>query len=111
MSRDIVILSVDRRSDETDEPDLSTVRPLGPLDHVLSSIVKAFPEIDVSDTSWIILTRAGYSLAFNFNGREPVQSLTISIHGDQIALEDLRHFCNSTGWVGFDATTGEYIFP
>jgi hypothetical protein len=111
LSKNIIFLNVVRVNDETEEPDLSAAQPLGALDHVLNLIVKAFPDIDVSDTAWVILTRAGYSLTFNFNGREPVQSLTIGVHGDRLALDDIKHFCSVTGWAGFDTGTGEYIFP
>lgn len=109
MSRDLIILNVADEPSLAFEEMLQSARPLGSQEYVIRKIKEVFPEVDVSDPLWIIQAEVGYSLAFNLSGQDPVESLTINIHGKDDAIEDVKRFCLLTGWRAVDPLAGEFV--
>ena len=109
MSRDIIVFNIADKQGFTASEPLRSMVPLGLQQDVISKIKEAFPEIDISDSKWIILSRRNYSLAFGFFGKDLVESLSISIHGEEDAIADVKHLCSVSGWYAIDPLTGELV--
>ena len=55
------------------------------------------------------LLRDVHPPAFSLHGENQVESMSISIHGAEDAIADVRQLCQVTGWWAIDPTTGEVI--
>jgi hypothetical protein len=88
--------------------DMST-EPLGPQGHVLSVIEAAFPDSDVSDPRWIVVTTDSYSIEISLIQAIEVEALMLHIHGTLVAIEAIERLCAVGGWRAFDSATGEFL--
>ena len=109
MGRDLLILNTSDDLKATLQLDGIATKPLGTRKQVLSIIKAVFPDIDVSDPQWVIVTRPTYSLTFDMSEHEPVDVLLVTVHGEEIAVDDVRRLSKATGWRIFDSTRGEFL--
>lgn len=73
-------------------------------------VFQLFPKINPNgDKSWMILEGDGFSIEFNAELDDPLESLMLHVRGDQGALVAIRKICDYSGWKAIDTTTGSYI--
>jgi hypothetical protein len=109
MGRDLLVLHASDDPQAASQLDSSNIKPLGTRKQILSIIKALFPDTDVSDPKWVIVTRPNYSLRFSMSDQEPVDALLVTVHGEEIAVDDVNRLANATGWRVFDSSRGEFL--
>jgi hypothetical protein len=108
MSWDVILMNV--LPDKTISYDFSDdLSDLGPRSQVLSTLAALFPNIDFTDPMWGFLESDGYSIQFNIGDRDPVEMITLHIHGSDSVIGVIKQICEHTRWRAFDTTTGDFI--
>jgi hypothetical protein len=109
MSWDVLILNVADEVESTIQLNDESVSPLGTRPDVLRNMRQAFPNLDVSDPKWIVITEADYSIQASLVEDDFVQSILLNVHGSARSLDAIEHLCEVAHWRAFDGATGEFI--
>lgn len=109
MSWDVLILNVAAEVESATQLNDQSVKPLGTRLDVLRNIRQAFPNLDVSDPKWIVITEADYSIQASLVEDDVVQSILLNVHGSARSLDAIGHLCDVAHWRAFDSAAGEFI--
>lgn len=109
MSWDVLILNVAAEVESAVQLNDQSVRPLGTRPDVLRNIRQAFPNLDVSDPKWIVITEADYSIQASLVEDDVVQSILLNVHGSARSLDAIEHLCEVAHWRAFDSAAGEFM--
>jgi hypothetical protein len=84
--------------------------PLGSQESIAVIILRTFPDAVQHDESWIVVSRADFTLEFSLGTQDEVRFATIHVHGDcKKALTALAHFVDVTSWRLFDMSTWDFL--
>jgi hypothetical protein len=111
MSWDVLILNVAVEIESAIQLDAQSVRPLGTRSDVLWVMRQAFPNLDVSDSKWMVITEADYSIQASLIEDDVVQSILLNVHGSARSLDAIRRLCEVAHWRAFDSAAGEFVYP
>lgn len=113
MSWDVMVMKYEGRIlCDVEEMDEAEQLPLGTNEEVREAVSKYLPGVEWSSPYWG--NYAGGELEFELiisEDEEPVEALTVSIHGRGDAIQTLLQFSKPNGWSLFDCSTSEFIDP
>jgi hypothetical protein len=109
MSWDVIILNISGETRTVSELTDDSVIPLGSRDEVLSIIHNVFPQVNLSDPTWIILDGNDYSIEINVSQNHQIDTLMLHVRGNPEAINAIESLCKATGWRAFDPSGGDFI--
>lgn len=111
MSWDVLVLNYEgRRVSEIDEEQLKSV-PLGPAAQVRKRIAAHLPGVDWSDPAWGIFHGEDFSIEFNAEKSDPLESIMLHVRGGGDVVPTLLSFATPNGWALLDMSSTEFIDP
>ena len=109
MGWDLTVLNIVNSPETLEQVQDDAVLPLGSREYVASIIQKTFSDVDITDTSWLVVTRQKYSIEFDIGRNNTVTYLTIHVHGDIESVDAISLFARTSGWSFLDASIGNFI--
>lgn len=110
MSWDVYLMKVPENINSMEQlDDEFDPQPLGDRDEILCTMKELYPTADFSDTEWIILDTNDYSMEFAVSGNDPVDSITVFIHGNENCIDVVEKICDRMGWKAVDTGTGDFM--
>ena len=109
MGWDLTVLNIREYPGKLEGLMYDSVIPLGSRDDVVSTIQNAFPEADISDPSWIVVTHLDYSLEFEVGDEEIVDYMSLHVHGNKESVVAISRLAWKSGWAFLDAAIGDFI--
>lgn len=109
MGWDLTVLNIANGPETLEQVQDDAVLPLGSREYVASIIQKTFPDADITDPSWLVVTRQRYSIEFDIGKNNTVEYLTIHIHGDIESVDAISLLARTSGWSFLDASIGNLI--
>lgn len=109
MGWDLIVLNVMGEQKKLAELSDNAVVPLGSTQEVVTTIHRVFPDADIRDPTWIVVTRDSYSLEISIERSEPVESFSIHVHGDISAVNAISELVEASRWSILDAALGDFI--
>ncbi len=109
MGWDVILLNVPSGARTIARLPDGGVIPLGSREEVLAAIGRAFPELDLTDPSWLVLSSDAYAVEFSVGPNQSVDSLMLHVHGDSRAIAIVQRLCEAGKWRAFDTSAGEFI--
>lgn len=82
---------------------------LGSRQQVRNVIRSAFPDADFGNETQVVVHRERYTIKFQFGPEEPVQVLTLQVHGTADAVDAVTLFAEASGWALLDSALGDLI--
>lgn len=92
-----------------DIPDDFSPLPLGPRGPILDAIAAVFPDADLRDPAWIVVTAPSYSIELNLGPSDPVESIALHVRGDDAAIPPIAALIERLGARALDSWTGEFF--
>ena len=109
MGWDLIVLQTASTISTVSQLTDQSVEPLGSKDRVLNIVKTVFPDSDVSDPGWIVISTDSYSIEISLIEAAQVESLMLHIHGSSAAIDAIERLCEAGGWRAFDTAAGEFL--
>jgi hypothetical protein len=111
MSWDVMVLNLGGEPPPEDAAEAEPVGPLGTAAQVRRRIAKHLPGVDWSEPSWGVYEGDGFTIEFNAEDDDPLDSLMLHVRGEGDAIAALLRFASPNGWALLDCTTSEFLDP
>lgn len=82
---------------------------LGSKATILGLLTDLLPDADVTDPTWVMLTREKFGIEFVVGHDDPVDSLGVRIHRADSAMAIVQLLSERTGWRAYDTSLGSLI--
>jgi hypothetical protein len=97
MSWDVMVLNLGGKPPPCDTADADPVGPLGTAAQVRRRITKHLPGVDWSESGWGVYDGDGFTIEFNTEDDDPIDSLMLHVRGGGACIAVLLRFANPNG--------------
>ena len=110
MSWDVIIQDFGDFKQISDIPNDFQPKSIGNKSDIIAKIKETFPDVKISDSSWLILENEICSIEFNIGHEENVDSIMLHVRGEESeTINEILDLLERLNVRAVDTTTGEFI--
>jgi hypothetical protein len=110
MSWDVLIQDFGDYKQISDIPNDFQPKSIGNKSDIIAKIKETFPDVRISDSSWLILEYETFSIEFNIGDGDKVDSMMLHVRSDESGtINELLGLFETLNVRAVDTSTGEFI--
>ncbi len=109
MSWDVLIQDFGDYKQIKEIPNDFQPKSIGNRNDIIAKIKATFPEVKITDPSWLVLENDKFSIEFNIGNEEIVDSIMLHIRGDESVINVVLELLTNLNVRAVDTTTGKFV--
>jgi len=109
MSWDVLIQDFGDYKQIQEIPNDFQPKSIGNRNDIITKIKATFPEVNITNPSWLVLENDKFSIEFNIGNEDIVDSIMLHIRGDESVINVVLELLTNLNVRAVDTTTGKFV--